>query len=60
MQNLKLHLLEFGEDNKFGHPSDIVLKRLESINCKIYRTDLNGEICVKIKNKIIIVDNNFL
>lgn len=49
----------FGVNNKFGHPNKIVLKRLESINCNIYRTDLNGEISIDLNNKkISVVDNN--
>lgn len=51
--NPKLALIGVGKDNNFGHPNIYVLKNLESIGCKIYRTDLNGEISIKIKNKKI-------
>lgn len=40
----KIALIGVGAKNTFGHPSEIVLQRLESLGCKIYRTDLNGEI----------------
>lgn len=51
--NPKIALIGVGKDNKFNHPSDIVIKRLNNINCKIYRTDLNGEVIFKINsNKI--------
>lgn len=40
----KIALIGVGKDNKFGHPNNIVLKNLEGLNCKIYRTDENGEI----------------
>ena len=35
----------------FGHPSSEVLIRLEEINSKIYRTDINGEIILKVNKK---------
>lgn len=56
----KIALIGVGKDNKFGHPDDIVIERLEQIKCKIYRTDIMGEISIqvdkecniKIKNKM--------
>ena len=48
----KIALIGVGKNNKFGHPNKNVLERLQNINCKIYRTDLNGEIILKInKNR---------
>jgi len=41
--------LEYGENNKYGHPNDLVLQRLENLKSKIYRTDLNGEITLYIE-----------
>lgn len=35
----KIALIGVGENNKFGHPGDDTLKKLQNINCKIYRTD---------------------
>ena len=35
-----------GLDNKFGHPKEEVLVRLENMNVKIYRTDLNGRVYI--------------
>jgi len=53
----KIALIGVGEDNKFGHPSNITLNRLKEIRCMGYRTDKNGEIIVKInKNGRIRVD----
>lgn len=46
--NPKIALIGVGENNKFGHPNEEVIKRLEEINCKIYRTDLMGEIMLEI------------
>ncbi len=42
--NPKIALIEVGENNKFNHPSLRVLKRLERMNIKIYRTDLDATI----------------
>ena len=42
-----------GENNKFGHPNDSVLKRLEQDEIKIYRTDEMGEITIKTDGKNI-------
>ena len=40
----KIALIGCGKNNKFGHPNQFVLDKLNGIGCKIYRTDLNGEI----------------
>lgn len=47
----KISLIGVGKNNKFGHPNEEVIERLESINSKIYRTDKNGEIILKINRK---------
>ena len=49
-------LIGVGKDNSYGHPSLLVLERYLSNNIRIYRTDLNGEIVIKIKDKNILVD----
>lgn len=49
--NPKISLIGVGKNNKFGHPNDDVIKTLEIINSKIYRTDLYGEIILKINKK---------
>ncbi len=46
--NPKYSFISVGEDNKYGHPAPKVLKTLAT--SKIYRTDLNGTIEIKIKN----------
>lgn len=46
--NPKIALIGVGINNKFGHPSQEVIKRLENINCKIYRTDEMGEIIMEV------------
>ena len=47
----QIALIGVGEKNTFGHPNTGVLNRLENLNTKIYRTDENGEITIKIDNK---------
>lgn len=47
----KYAVIGVGEKNNFGHPSDNTLKNLEIIKCRIYRTDQNGEITIRINEK---------
>ena len=49
--NPQIALIGVGENNKFGHPNDIVIKRLEDNGAKIYRTDKNGEISIIVNNQ---------
>ena len=49
--NPKYALIGVRKDNKFGHPSNIIINRLENKNVNILRTDQNGEISIFIKNK---------
>lgn len=44
----KIALIGVGMNNKFGHPNQEIIKRLENINCKIYRTDEMGEIVMEV------------
>lgn len=36
--------ISVGAGNRYGHPSEDVLKRLQAFGCEIYRTDLHGTI----------------
>ena len=47
----KIALIGVGEDNKFGHPSDIVIDNLKSVKADIFRTDENGEISITTDKK---------
>lgn len=40
-----------GKNNNFGHPNEGVLQRLIDLNCKIFRTDLNGEISIEVNRR---------
>ena len=48
--NPKIALIGVGKNN-FGHPSDVVIERLERKGIKIYRTDLNGEIEIRVDDE---------
>lgn len=39
-------VIECGEDNSYNHPHIDTVKRLESLDIKLYRTDLNGDVSI--------------
>jgi competence protein ComEC len=45
--NPKISLISAGEKNKFGHPSEKTISRLEKTGTKVYRTDLEGGILLR-------------
>ena len=47
----RIALIGVGKNNTFGHPNQQTIKNLENIKCRIYRTDLQGEIIIKIDQK---------
>lgn len=47
----KIALIGVGKNNTFGHPNQQTIKNLENIKCRIYRTDLQGEIIIRIDQK---------
>ena len=51
----QIALIGVGSNNKFGHPSDITIETLKAINCKIYRTDEDGEISINVKNNKMLI-----
>ena len=40
--------LSVGEHNSYGHPAQETLERLAAAGCRIYRTDLQGTITLRI------------
>lgn len=44
----KIGVISVGRHNSFGHPTESVIKRLQSKNIKIYRTDIDGETVVSV------------
>lgn len=51
----KYAVISAGKDNKYGHPDQTTLSRLEDAGVKIYRTDLNGDIQVLSDGKTVFV-----
>lgn len=47
--NCQITLIGVGKDNKFGHPNEEVLERLKTYGSTIFRTDICGEITIKVK-----------
>lgn len=45
--NPSIAVISVGKNNKYNHPSDLVINRLNKLNIKIYRTDLDGSITFK-------------
>ena len=51
----KLALISLGEDNRYGHPGEETMARLERTGAEIYRTDTMGTITVTSDGKTISV-----
>ena len=47
--NPKYSIISVGKNNRYGHPNKEALDNLQ--DSKIYRTDIDGSIIFKIKNK---------
>lgn len=47
----QIALIGVGENNNFGHPNDDILKRLQKLGSKIYRTDEMGEITINVTKR---------
>ena len=47
----KYAVIGVGKDNKFGHPSNVTIENLKTINTEIYRTDEMGEISINVNIK---------
>lgn len=44
--NPAVSVISCGEGNVYGHPHDEAVERLKNTGCKIYRTDLDGDIVI--------------
>lgn len=44
----KISLIGVGRNNNYGHPSKSVIDRLNKLNSRVYRTDRDGEIIIKV------------
>ena len=47
----EISLIGVGKNNNFGHPNGDVLDRLQNYGSKVYRTDKDGEIILKVNSK---------
>jgi competence protein ComEC len=54
----RLALISAGRGNRYGHPSPVVLRRLEAAGVQLFRTDLSGHITLRAfrNGRIVIVD----
>lgn len=57
--NPKIALIGVGNNNKFGHPNEVILNKLEENKVQIYRTDKNGEINIIFNKNRIRVDTMY-
>jgi competence protein ComEC len=44
-------IISCGEWNRYGHPAQVVLDRLQAAHVKLYRTDLQGEITITTRGR---------
>ena len=54
----KYAVITVGENNRYGHPDDEVLNRLEDKGIQVYRTDLDGNIVAVSDGKTIKFEKN--
>ena len=54
----KLAIISVGNNNRYGHPSNRVLKLLNNKNIKFLRTDIDGDITIKCDGNKIKVNTN--
>ena len=54
--NPKIALIGVGENNKFGHPNEQIINRLQDNGIKVFRTDRNGEISIVVDRRGEIVN----
>lgn len=45
-----ISVISVGKNNTYGHPKQVVLDKLQTMNSAIYRTDLNGSILVGVND----------
>lgn len=48
--NPQIALISSGRNNRYGHPHEELLERLEDCSCLIYRTQESGAVTVRVKN----------
>jgi len=48
-------IIEVGANNSYNHPSDALIKRLEKLGAKVYRTDKDGTIIMESDGNVLTV-----
>ena len=43
----EIAVISVGDDNRYGHPANQVLQRLERYGCRIARTDEDGDVIIR-------------
>ena len=49
-------VISVGKDNKYGFPSEVILKQLQNNGITVYRTDIDGDITMMTDGKTIIFE----
>ncbi len=52
----RISLISCGENNRYGHPHEALVDRLEAVETMIYRTDQGGAITINVSRNRISVD----
>lgn len=53
----KFSIVSVGAKNRYGHPTNEVLEKIEALGAKILRTDLNGDIRIKSDGTGVVLAN---
>ena len=53
----QIAVISVGKGNKYGHPKQVILDRLNKMEIKIYRTDESGTIKITCDGKYVIIDD---
>jgi len=53
----KFSIISVGAKNRYGHPTSEVLKKLDEIGAKIFRTDLSGDIRIESDGRGAVIAN---
>ena len=48
-------IVSVGEKNRYGHPAQEIMERLDSHGCRVYRTDRAGCVTVEVNGKIVYI-----
>jgi len=56
MVKTKIAILSVGKNNRYGYPSDAVIKRFKTKEIPLYRTDVDGTIIIQTDGNIISIE----